>query len=103
MANYRSKFPLGSAAREMSPSFRELINKESIQTYNEGQGLSGKSLTLDRFGVFLDLTVGSTADHIPHYDLPRGIARSQPQTIGRAQIVVIVFPRPFHLPNKNTC
>lgn len=29
-----------------------------------------EEITLDRFGVFLDLTVGSAADNIPHYNLP---------------------------------
>ncbi len=93
------KFLLGSAARVMSPSRTELMDRESIQDYKRGVGVSGRSLTLDRLGVLLDLTMGSAADHIPHYDLPRGISWSQPQTVRRAQVVVVVFPGPFHLPN----
>lgn len=62
-------------------------------------GLLKGSLTLDRLGVLLDLTVGGATDHIPHYDLPWRIARSQPQTVGRAQVVVVVFSGPFHLPD----
>lgn len=40
-----------------------------------------ESRTLDGFGVFLDLTVGCATHYIPHYDLPRGISRSQTQTV----------------------
>lgn len=86
-----SKFLLGSTARVMSP----FVYRAEGQRFNP----SLRSLTLDGFGVLLDLTVGSATDHIPHYDLPRGISGSQPQTVGRAQVVVIVFPGPFHLPN----
>lgn len=52
-----SKFLLGSAAQCV-----------------HGEGGLGRSLTLDRFGMLLDLTMGSATDHIPHYDLPRGIS-----------------------------
>lgn len=61
-----------------------------------------KSRTLDGFGVFLDLTVGCATHHIPHYDLPRGISGSQTQTVGWADVVVVVFSWPFHLQNHNT-
>ena len=95
-----SMFLPGSTAREMSPSCTELTDKESIQAHDEeGEVGRGRFLTLDRFGVLLDLTVGSAADHIPHYDLSRGISRGQPQTVRRAQVVVVVFPGPFHLAN----
>lgn len=71
----RSKFLLGSAAWVMPPSCTELMDKESIQAYiGGGGGGSGRSLTLDRLGVLLDLTMGSATDYIPHYDLPRGIS-----------------------------
>lgn len=65
----------------------------------ESLGLHGGSLTLDGFGVLLDLTVRGATDHVPHYDFPRGVSRSQAQTVRSAQVVVVVFPGPFHLPN----
>lgn len=61
-----------------------------------------KSRTLDGFGVFLDLTVGCATHHIPHYDLPRGISGSQTQTVGWAEVVVVVFSCPFHLQTHST-
>lgn len=64
----------------------------------EPAGLFKASLTLDWFGVLLDLTVGGATDHIPHDDLPWRIARRQAQAVGRAQVVVIVFFGPFYLP-----
>lgn len=98
MAKNSSKFPHERAAREKSPYCGEPIYKESVQAYNEWEEWV-QSLTLYRFRVFLNLTVGSAADHIPHYDFPRGIAGGQPQTVRRAQVVIVVFPRPFHLPH----
>lgn len=61
-----------------------------------------ESRTLDRFGVFLDLTVGCATHHIPNYNLARSIARSQTQTVRWAEVVVVVFPGPFHLQNHTT-
>lgn len=82
------------------PSSTELRDKKSIQAYMRGRGgVCGRYLTLDRFGVLLDLTMGGAADHIPHYDLPRGVSWGQPQTVGRALVVVVVLPGPFHLQN----
>ena len=60
------------------------------------------SHTLDRFGVFLDLTVGCATHYIPHYDLSRGISWSQTQTVRWAEVVVVVFPWPFYLQNHTT-
>lgn len=54
-----------------------MMGQESIPAWNEGirwwGGVEGP-LTLDGFGVLLDLTVGRAADHIPHDDLSRGIS-----------------------------
>lgn len=55
------------------------------------------AFTLNGFGVLLNLASSCPCSNIPNNDLACGIGRCQAQRIGRTNVMVIIFPGPFHL------